>query len=102
VYLYRGTPTCFGVLASQGMLLNPYPYGRQAYESPCIEIRKQTPAYDVYKQAHFQTQFAGKIERCDLTDEAINRLESSQGGFSKKVAEFESAFGQRSDGGATT
>lgn len=91
-YLYRGTPTCFGILARDRMLLNPYPYGRQAYESPCFEFDSQTPAYNLYKQAHFQTQFAGKIERFELSDESISKLEVQIKELSQKVADFESSF----------
>ncbi|MBU4502922.1 MAG: hypothetical protein KKA79_10085 [Nanoarchaeota archaeon] len=92
VYLYRGTPTCFGILAKDRMLLNPYPYGRQAYESPCFEFDRQTPAYNLYRQAHFQTQFGGKIERFELSEESISRLEGQIDEFSRKVEEFESSF----------
>ncbi|MBI5021156.1 MAG: hypothetical protein HZB59_06955 [Ignavibacteriales bacterium] len=92
VYLYRGTPTCFGILTKDSVLLNPYPYGRQAYESPCFEFDSQTPAYNLYRQAHFQTQFAGKIERFELSDVSISKLESEIDEFSLKVSEFESSF----------
>ena len=90
--LYRGTPTCFGILAKDKMLLNPYPYGRQAYESPCFEFDTQTPAYNLYRQAHFQTQFAGKIEQFELSDESIIKLENQIEKFSHKVSEFELSF----------
>jgi hypothetical protein len=90
--LYRGTPTCFGILAKERMLLNPYPYGRQAYESPCFEFDSQTPSYNFYRQAHFQQQFAGKIEKFELTETSINELESQIEAYSKKVADFESSF----------
>ena len=37
---YRGTPTCFAVIASNAMLLNPYPYQIEAFRSFCIEVRR--------------------------------------------------------------
>jgi len=89
VYLYRGTPTCFGILTKERLLLNPYPYGRQAYESPCFEFDYQTPAYNFYRAAHFQTQFAGKIEKIDMSPTSIDKLEKRTVAFSKKVQEFE-------------
>lgn len=101
VYLYRGTPTCFGILAKDKMLLNPYPYGRQAYESPCFEFDSQTPAYNLYRQAHFQTQFAGKIERFELSDKSISELEKQIEKFSHKVSDFESSFGPLANSSST-
>lgn len=101
VYLYRGTPTCFGILAKDRMLLNPYPYGRQAYESPCFEFDSNTPAYNLYRQAHFQTQFAGKIERFDLSDKFISKLEKQIGEFSQKASAFESSFGPLNNSSTT-
>lgn len=92
VYLYRGTPSIFGICTSESMLLNPYPYGRQAYESPCFELVHGKPAYNFYRQAHFQTQFAGKIERIDLSDESIDILQKIIPKFAESVTEFESRF----------
>ena len=33
VHLYLGTPTCFGILADDRMILNPYPYADVAFQS---------------------------------------------------------------------
>jgi len=84
VYLYHGTPTCFGILTKRSLLLNPYPYGRQSYESPCFEFKSHTPAYNLYRQAHFQTQFAGKIEKFILCQSSIANLENEIGNYSQK------------------
>lgn len=90
VMLYRGTPTCFGICASAGMLINPYPYGRQAYESPCFELHSGSAAYNFYRQAHFQTQFGGKIESLELNDGTIKNLEDQLQDFARRVEKFES------------
>ncbi|MDH4201600.1 MAG: hypothetical protein OEV87_01760 [Phycisphaerae bacterium] len=37
---YKGTPTCFAVITSEAMLLNPYPYQIEAFQSFCIEVRR--------------------------------------------------------------
>jgi len=89
VYLFHGTPTCFGIRTSKRLLLNPYPYGRQAYESPCFEFYRGTLAYDYYSHHHFQTKVSQKIDKFELTDSAIEELSNSLDEYSKKVVEFE-------------
>lgn len=37
---YRGTPTCFVIITSEAMLVNPYPYQIEAFNSFCLEVRK--------------------------------------------------------------
>jgi hypothetical protein len=37
---YRGTPTCFVIITSKAMLVNPYPYQIEAFKSFCLEVRK--------------------------------------------------------------
>ena len=74
------------------MMTHPYPYGRQAYESPCFELEHGKSAYNFYRQAHFQTQFGGKIERIDLNKDAISKLEENLSGFADKVKDFESSY----------
>jgi hypothetical protein len=92
VYLYRGTPTLFGICTTKKMLINPYPYGRQAYESPCFEFESKTPAFNIYKQSHFQTQFGGKIEKLDLQDSLIDQMNALLDDFSLKTKDYESLF----------
>ena len=43
VKLYKGTPTCFMIIAGNRMLINPYPYEEEAYKSYCILVRKVEP-----------------------------------------------------------
>jgi len=40
VRFYMGTPTCFMILTSNAMLLNPYPYQTEAYKAFCLEVRR--------------------------------------------------------------
>jgi hypothetical protein len=37
---YKGTPTCFMIITSNAMLLNPYPYQTEAYKAFCLEVRR--------------------------------------------------------------
>jgi hypothetical protein len=37
---YCGTPTCFAIITSEAMLLNPYPYQTEAFKSFCLEVRR--------------------------------------------------------------
>lgn len=36
--LYRGSPTVFAIKVQQHILLNPYPYGKMAMETLCLEF----------------------------------------------------------------
>lgn len=40
VRFYRGTPTCFVIVTSNAMLVNPYPYQIEAFRSFCLEVRR--------------------------------------------------------------
>ncbi len=40
IRFYRGTPTCFVIILSDTMLLNPYPYQIEAFSSFCLEVRR--------------------------------------------------------------
>jgi len=91
-YLYRGTPTCFGIRTSSRMLINAYPYGKQAYESPCIEFGEESVGYNSYNSTHFQTQIAGKIEKFDITVDKVKDLEAMLDDFSKEVDKFEKLY----------
>lgn len=53
IKLYLGTPTCFGIKTSGAMLLNPYPYGREAFSSPCLLVRRGGYFYDHFEANHF-------------------------------------------------
>lgn len=53
IKVYVGTPTSFGIKTSQGMLLNPYPYMKEAYASPCFIIEKSGFIFTHFEQSHF-------------------------------------------------
>ncbi len=40
IRFYKGTPTCFMIITSNAMLLNPYPYQTEAYKAFCLEVRR--------------------------------------------------------------
>lgn len=40
VRFYMGTPTCFMIVTSNAILLNPYPYQTEAYKAFCLEVRR--------------------------------------------------------------
>jgi hypothetical protein len=40
VRFYKGTPTCFMIITSRAMLLNPYPYQTEAFKAFCLEVRR--------------------------------------------------------------
>ena len=40
VKLYKGTPTCFMIIAGDHMLINPYPYEKEAFKSFCLLVRE--------------------------------------------------------------
>lgn len=54
IRLYKGTPTCFGLRTGQHMLLNAYPYMKEAFASPCFIAAKGGYLYDHYDNSHFQ------------------------------------------------
>jgi hypothetical protein len=56
IKFYKGSPTCFTVIADgqKLMLVNPYPYQREAYNSWCIVLRDSVGGvYSDFKKAHF-------------------------------------------------
>lgn len=62
VKLYKGTPTCFMIIAGDHMLINPYPYEKEAYKSFCLNVRKHddsglqayTGVFHQYYVNHFE------------------------------------------------
>lgn len=54
IRLYKGTPTSFGLRTGQAMLLNAYPYMKEAYASPCLLAVKGGYFYDHYDNTHFR------------------------------------------------
>jgi hypothetical protein len=63
--LYKGTPTCFMIIAGERMLINPYSYEKEAYRSFCLSVRQvdvagkeQEVAKSIYQQyysSHFES-----------------------------------------------
>lgn len=57
VCLYKGTPTCFAILTSEMMLINPYTYLSVSFDSPCIIVEtseaKPSYFYNEYVARHF-------------------------------------------------
>ena len=81
VRLYRGTPTCFAIKTESQMLLNPYPYGAVAFDSPCLIVKtsRDNPGYfyDAFDKSHFgawDTKVATKVLNYDQT---IHDLQSN-------------------------
>jgi hypothetical protein len=64
VRFYKGTPTCFMIIAGDRMLINPYPYEEEAYKSFCIQVRQveakergadaDRSIFAQYQRAHFE------------------------------------------------
>jgi hypothetical protein len=53
VHLYLGTPTCFGILADDQMILNPYPYADVAFLSPCLLLEDSGYFFLAFAKSHF-------------------------------------------------
>jgi hypothetical protein len=92
VRLYRGTPTCFAIKTEKQMLLNPYPYGEVAYNSPCliVETSEENPSYFYHEfdQSHFaawDTKVAVRV--CDY-DQTIAELQSSLDKYADTISEI--------------
>lgn len=54
IKLYLGTPTCFGIKTEEAMLLNTYPYMKEAFHSPCLIVAKHGYFYDHFYSSHFR------------------------------------------------
>lgn len=79
VRLYKGTPTCFAIKTGHKMLLNPYPYGAVAYDSPCIivETAADHPSYfyTEFNKSHFRGWNTNVATRIYNYDETICELQ---------------------------
>lgn len=53
IHLYLGTPTCFGILAGDKMVLNPYPYADVAFQSPCLLLQGNGYFFNAFALSHF-------------------------------------------------
>lgn len=92
VRLYRGTPTCFAIKTEAQMLLNPYPYGEVAYDSPCFIVKtsidEPSYIYHEFDKSHFgawDTRVAVKIFNYE---ETISDLQRSLEQYADVVSEM--------------
>jgi hypothetical protein len=85
IRLYKGTPTCFGIRTGEAMLLNAYPYMKEAYASPCLIALKGGYFYDHYDNTHFRAWSSAMAQPvpADLDD-----LDRQLPTFAKRIAEL--------------
>lgn len=81
VRLYKGTPTCFAIKTEKKMLLNPYPYGGVAYDSPCliVEFSEDDTSYfyRAFNTAHFGAWDTNVAVKITNYNEKIKLLENN-------------------------
>ena len=65
IQLYLGTPTCFGIITGEAMLLNVYPYMKEAYASPCFIVLKGGYIYEHFESSHFRAWSSAMAEPVD-------------------------------------
>lgn len=78
VKFYRGAPTCFTIICrgQKQMLLNPYPYEREAFNSWSIVFRETDGGvYDEFARAHFEQPWDNKDLTVPFSDECLPELE---------------------------
>ena len=77
VKFYKGSPTCFTIIAEgqKQMLINPYPYQREAYNSWCITVRENLGGiYTDFKTAHFDEPWENHQLSIPYNDECYKAL----------------------------
>lgn len=79
VRFYRAAPTCFTVICrDQGlMLVNPYPYQREAYNSWTVIFREiqQGAVYNLFSEAHFDQPWNNNDLAIPYSKECENAVE---------------------------
>lgn len=71
IKFYKGTPTCFMIIAGDRMLINPYPYEKEAFRSFCLSVKKvelgndHEKANSIYQQ-YFRNHFESPWKRNSL------------------------------------
>jgi len=78
VRFYRGAPTCFTIICfgQQQMLLNPYPYEREAFNSWSIVFRDTYGGvYKDFKKAHFDQPWNNPDLTVPFSSECLPELE---------------------------
>jgi hypothetical protein len=87
VYLRRGTPTCFGIMTSELMLLNPYPYLSAAMRSPCFLVSRsrlrdrEAYIYETYLENHFDVDQTTSTDKLSDLIKTANELEAALGSY---------------------
>jgi hypothetical protein len=77
VKFYKGSPTCFTIICDgqSQMLLNPYPYQREAYNSWCIVVEETFGGvYSGFKQAHFDEPWSNPELALPFDDSCLSEL----------------------------
>ncbi len=88
VHLYLGTPTCFGILADDQMILNPYPYADVAFQSPCLLLQDGGYFFNSFVNSHFGVIDRTMVVRlCDLAAD-IGDLHWSLSEFQRRTDEL--------------
>jgi hypothetical protein len=92
VRLYRGTPTCFAIKTEKQMLLNPYPYGEVAFDSPCliVETNERNPSYIYHEfdQSHFGAWDTKTAVTISDYNDTISQLQRDLDKYAQNIAEL--------------
>lgn len=68
IRLYKGTPTNFMIASTERMLINPYPYEREAYKCYCLELENnemEQSIFTSYWTNHYYRPWHGEQNRRD-------------------------------------
>jgi hypothetical protein len=63
IRFYQGAPTVFMLFTPERMLLNPYPYGAEAFKTFTLEVARTENPEDIYTQYvlnHFEHPWSGR------------------------------------------
>jgi uncharacterized protein Yka (UPF0111/DUF47 family) len=82
IKLYLGTPTCFGIKTTAAMLLNCYPYMKEALASPCLIVLKDGDFYREFEESHFK---AWESALAAPVPDQLQELEDRLDEFAKRV-----------------
>lgn len=96
VRLYLGTPTCFGIMTRRQMLINPYPYGSESYNSPCLTLELSPEGgaerigyfYDEFKSRHFGAWDTDSSVKILNYKDTIKKLRSMLPEYARLVEEL--------------
>lgn len=96
IKLYQGTPTCFGIKTEGAMLLNFYPYEKEAFASPCLVVKKGEYFYQHFGFSHFHA-WSSALARC--VPDNLEQIEGMLDTFADKIEEL-IELGKSSSGSA--